>query len=199
MNIKIVPTGVYQTNTYIFDCGFGEAIAIDTGAESEKIEREASKLGLTIKHILLTHMHWDHIGAVKYFQDKGAKVHMHSLDFELLKEAFLNGEYESIPRFLVDELVEDGQELQIGDKKINVIHTPGHTQGGVCYVVENDMFSGDTLFFMSIGRSDLPSGNYKTLIKSVKNLFSLTQNYTVYPGHGDATSIDYERRFNPYV
>lgn len=199
MKITTIPTGVYQTNTYIFDCGNGEAIAIDTGSQPDLIEKAAEKLGLKIKYVLLTHSHWDHIGAVAHFQKNGAKVYMHKADSDLLNECFLNGEYESIPKFLADEFVVDGQVLELGNKKINVIHTPGHTQGGVCYCVDSDMFSGDTLFLMSIGRSDLPSGDYKTLIKSVKGLFELETNFTVYPGHGDSTSIDYERRFNPYV
>lgn len=199
MKIFVVPTGAYQTNCYIFECGDNNAIIVDPGAQANKIEDELKKHNLTVKHILLTHEHWDHIGAVAHFQKSGAKVYMSKEDASLLKEDFASGDYESIPKFTPDQLVGEGDTLSLGNKDIKVIHTPGHTAGCVCYIVEDSLFSGDTLFQRCIGRTDLPTGDHKTILVSLKRLVGLDKNYCVYPGHGDSTSIEDERRYNPYV
>ena len=102
-------------------------------------------------------------------------------------------------RFVLDVAIDDGDEIEILNEKITVLHTPGHTAGSVCYVVENVIFSGDTLFRLSVGRTDFPTGSMKELNTSVKRLLALPGNYTVYPGHGEITNLDFERANNPYA
>jgi hydroxyacylglutathione hydrolase len=186
--LKMMAVGAYQANCYILGCRKTmEGIVIDPGAEALRIAREVTNTGLKIKYILITHGHPDHTGAAKEL--KGiikAPVWIHRLDSRGLD-------------FPPDGTMVDGQEIEVGTYKIKVIHTPGHSPGGVCLYAPGAVFTGDTLFAGSIGRTDFPGGDHKGLIKGVKEkIFPLGDDLRVYPGHGPASTIEQERVRNPF-
>jgi len=193
MNIKILQTGPIQTNTYILE-GKNSLIVIDPGDEPQKIQQVAEAKGKPINFVLLTHAHWDHTGAVEFFQKKGAKVYLHKLDLEMTTKA-----PSIFGKVNPDVLFDKDETVMFDNIPIRVIHTPGHSQGSVCFETAATIFSGDTLFRGEVGRCDLPSGNFTTLKKSLQKIFALAKNHTVYPGHGDKTSLDYEMKNNPYA
>ncbi len=180
--------GGYQANCYILGCKKTmQGLVIDPGDEGFNIVRTISELGLKIKYILLTHGHGDHVGAVAELKRiTGAPVYIHPLDAPGLG-ATPDGE------------AIEGLDLQVGTYTVQILHTPGHTPGGVSYLTSGAVFTGDTLFAGSIGRTDFPGGNHEQLIKGVRSkLFTLDGELRVYPGHGPATTIDTERRTNPF-
>ena len=192
---KIYPVG-FAANSYLVTADGKNAVCIDPA--QPRILDEAKKRGLIVTHVLLTHGHFDHIGGVASLQKAGAKVGCLAGEEELalldnLAEDF--GE-EKIEPFKIDFTFKDGEELELAGMKIKVIATAGHTAGGACYLIENNLFTGDTLFEGSVGRSDLPTGSGTELVKSVKKLYALDGDYTVYAGHGEDTTLDNERKYN---
>jgi len=186
--LKMMAVGAYQANCYILGCRKTmEGVVIDPGDEAFRIVREISHAGLKIKYILITHGHPDHTGAVREL--KGiikAPVWIHRLDSSGLG-------------FLPDGTLFDSQEIEVGTYKIKVIHTPGHSPGGVCFYAPGAVFTGDTLFAGSIGRTDFPGGDHQKLIEGVRQkLFPLGDDLRVYPGHGPASTIGQERMKNPF-
>ena len=156
-----------------------------------------------LRYILLTHGHFDHISGVKALkEDFGGDVVIHREDAGCLydKSKSLASKF-FFPQHDVtaDVLVDDGQRLPFGEGEIEVIHTPGHTKGSVCYTIEDIMLSGDTLFKSSIGRTDFPGGSFEEIKASLKKLAALEKNYTVYPGHDVSTTLEREKKYNPYV
>ena len=203
MNMFTLPTGINMTNTYIL-LSDGKAIVIDPGYDGDRIISYVETRGATIEYILVTHGHYDHIGAVAELKCKtGAKVYISQVDFDLLKEHdFLQGLCEgySVAPFDADVLLKGGEKLLLLGLEIDVMATSGHTPGGVCYLIDNDkLFSGDTLFRLSVGRTDFSYGDTDKLITSVRSLFELPGTTRVYPGHGEPTEIDFEKKYNPYV
>lgn len=198
MKIKVVTVGDIGENAYILDCG-NEVIIIDPGADHDKISAAAD--GKPCGYVLLTHAHYDHIGAVAAFQREGAKVYMHRDDLKLLNGdgnlASLFGE--KLDRFVPDVLLSGGETLELNGEKISVVSTPGHTDGSVCYIVDDIIFSGDTLFYMACGRTDMPSGNAAKMRGSLNKLISLSADCKVFPGHGMTTTLFFEKNHNPYV
>lgn len=199
MNIYRLVLGAYQTNTYIVidnDC----ATVIDPACNAQAIESFVVQKNAKIKHILLTHAHFDHIGAVAELKRHGACVYMSALDCGI---ATLNDEfpeYRNTESFDVDSTVTDGDVLSLSGHEYKVIKTPGHTPDSVCYVMDDEIiFSGDTLFRLSVGRSDFAFGNALELKKSIAKLLALPHDYTVFPGHGEATVLGFEKVNNPYV
>ena len=193
---KIYPLG-FASNTYFLTADGKNSVCIDP-AQPRALE-EAERLGLTVKYVLLTHGHFDHIGGVSALQKAGARVGCLAGEERLavadnLADSFGYGV--EIEPFFVDFTVRNCEILDILDMKIKVIATPGHTAGGACYLVENNLFTGDTLFEGSVGRCDLPTGNSKQLEESVKKLYALDGDFTVYAGHGEDTTLDNERKFN---
>ena len=177
--------------------GSSEAIIIDPSDEGEMILSELKKRGLTPSFVLITHAHYDHIGATAFLQKAGAKVFMHVADSPIVQ---WSNEMKGTPFFKVDKNLNDGEVLDIANLKTQVIHTPGHSPGGVCFLVDGSLFTGDTLFKENVGRSDLPMGNFAELKKSIQEkLFTLDDETKVYPGHGGMSSIGHEKKFNPYV
>ncbi|MCH5155485.1 MAG: MBL fold metallo-hydrolase [Clostridiales bacterium] len=203
MIIECIETGEFCTDTYLIVEG-QSAVVVDPGADYERILSRLSELKAKAEYVLVTHAHFDHIGAVAKFSECGTKVYISQVDYEMLiKSDFyvdLGFFGESVERFEADIKVKDGDSFTICNHNFTVIETPGHTPGGVCYVMDGKhIFTGDTLFYMSVGRTDFPFCSHSDLMKSIKKLFALQGDYNIYPGHGKSTTLCFERKNNPYV
>ena len=204
MILKKVVVGPLAANCYIVGSESNkEGMIIDPGDEAEVILRKVKDLGLEIRSIVLTHGHIDHIGALKEVKKAtGAEVAIHTDEAKSLQEqsssTMLGLSYPTpLPP---DRLLQDGDSLDIGDVHFLVLHTPGHSPGGICPLGEGVVFSGDTLFNCGIGRTDLPGGNSSQLMNSIHTkLMVLPDSTIVYPGHGPETTIGAERRGNPFL
>ena len=205
MTIYTLPHGLVDSNSYIISDGL-DCVIIDCGVKAKDVLQVIEKNSLNPRYIILTHGHFDHVYHVKPLKDAtNAKVCLHESEVDLYRDPDKNGfsmfgmaREMNLPQ--PDQLLNDGLVLEAGTLKLNIIHTPGHTQGSICILAENYLFSGDTLFSMSVGRTDLPSGSSKSLHDSItKKLFTLDDEVTVYPGHGSKTTIGYEKANNPYV
>ena len=204
-------TGPLEVNTYIVvngDSGF----VVDPGGDADEIFAIFKKQKAKIDAILLTHAHFDHIGGVaqlvKIASESEGKTRSTPTVFLHRDEVEKIGSYKNMgfsmnanpEKFVPDVLLKGGETLDISGLKVKVIHTPGHSKGGVCYVVGNKIFVGDTLFFTSYGRTDFYDGNAKDLKNSIVNkLFNLKGNYTLLPGHGEPTTLEFERVNNPII
>lgn len=203
MKVEKNELGELQANCYLLTVG-DEAAIIDPGAYEPELEFMIAFCDKPIRYILLTHRHCDHVMAAAAAKDlTGAKVVISAEDAEGLSdpEASLAAVMTREKQFCIkaDRLVGDGDLLPLGGEEIRVIATPGHTVGGVCYLIGDKLFTGDTLFQKNIGRSDLPTGDYATLKASLKKLANLEGDYTIYPGHGENTTLEMERKNNPYM
>ncbi|MBR5191248.1 MAG: MBL fold metallo-hydrolase [Clostridia bacterium] len=204
LHLAVMDDG-FETNTYIVtDEATGETLVVDPSLPEEALVQKLE--GKNIKYILLTHGHYDHLGGVNFVKEKtGAKVVIHKEDLEMLLDGNKNEYYSKytspMPPMSADILVEDGSEIPFGNTKIKVLHTPGHTKGGVCYIFNDDrvMFSGDTLFRLTAGRTDLYGGDARTELMSLAKIGELDGDYQVYPGHDRATTLDFERQYNRYM
>lgn len=197
-----VPVGLLSANCYIVQGSGADAVLIDPGADVEKIDDCLSSHGLIPRAVLLTHAHFDHCNAAYVFQKRGCKIYLHADDEVLVtSDGNLANEMGLVfHAFHPDRYLADGDKIEECGLTFTVLHTPGHTGGSVCYLLDDIIFTGDTLFCMSVGRTDLPTGNVRALLESVRNkLFTLDGDYTVYPGHGDVTTLAFERRNNPYA
>jgi len=198
--------GGMGANCYLYACMESKKAAIiDPGADGKRIYRWALEKGLKVDYILLTHGHVDHIAAVDELRALlgGVSVGIHAGDAEMLTDAKKNlSGYIGTPIVLqsADFLLQDGQEITIGKQVLKVISTPGHSPGCVCFLSTEGLFSGDTLFAGSIGRTDFPGGSLDQLLKGVREkLLILPDETRVFPGHGEETSIGEEKRDNPYL
>ena len=198
--------GAMGANCYLFYCpDTKKAVVIDPGAEGKKVYRWLAEKGLQVEYILLTHGHVDHIEAVDELKDLlgNVKVGIHAGDAEMLTDGRKNLSAYFGPGVALkpaDILLEDGQEIPVGNLSLKVIHTPGHSAGGVCFLTPEGLFSGDTLFAGSIGRTDFPGGSLDLLLWGIKEkLLILPEETRVLPGHGEETSIGEEKRDNPFL
>jgi hydroxyacylglutathione hydrolase len=207
MILETFPVGPLQCNcTILADEETREAIVVDPGDEVSGIHRRLTSLGLTLKQILITHAHIDHVGgALKLKALTGAPIYLNEADLPLLQmmsaqAAWLGIETpETAPP---DEALTDGRRVGLENYPAQVIHTPGHTQGSIClhFAPLKMVLAGDTLFAGSIGRTDLPGGNHAQIIESINSrLLNLPNEITVVPGHGPATTIGVERQTNPFL
>ncbi len=204
MNVTYFSVGQLGTNCYIVYADNGQAVVIDPGDDAQKILNTVNFHHLTVSAVLLTHAHFDHILAAQAVcAATGAMLCVGAGDAAMLGDAGRNLSAMVFPERAValtaDRLLREGDTVLVGDETLMVLETPGHTLGGVCYQGDGVLFSGDTLFAGSIGRTDLPDGNMATLRRSLMRLASLDGDYTVYAGHGEATTLAHEKRANPYL
>ena len=191
MNIQKLTLGLYQTNTYILS-NDTEAAVIDPGYEPDTILDALE--GKELKAILLTHGHFDHVGAVKELvAETGCKVYIHAADLSL-PPMITAGQL-----YYTHTYAEGDTVCPIEGAALHVLHTPGHTPGSVCLLLGDQMFSGDTLFEGSCGRMDLPGGDQLQMHQSLNRLVSLQADYHIHPGHGGSTTLAAEKRYNPYM
>lgn len=208
MQLEIKQTGPLEVNTYILkDEESKEAVLIDVGGSFEEIKVNLEKEGYTIKFILNTHGHFDHVLGETEIQEKypNIPIYMNKDDISHFKRLKDEMSYFGIPfkgkePLNLETFIDENSELYIGKNKIQIFHTPGHSKGSLCYYVDGKLFSGDALFFRSIGRTDFYDGDYDTLIASIKTkLLQLPDETNVYPGHGPKTTIQYEKTYNTYL
>lgn len=205
MIFKAMTVGSYLSNCYIVGCeNTKESAIIDPGGDFNKIQKCLNELGLTPKIIILTHAHGDHIGAVKDFvENYNTKVYIHKDDASMLNDSNINFSKMITGKNIeikADVELNDGDIIDLGDLELEIIHTPGHTKGGICVKVENIMITGDTLFNKSIGRTDFPGGSFEEIIKSIKEkIFIYDDDTIIYPGHNSPSTIKSEKMGNPFV
>ena len=194
LKIHCMPLGLYQTNCYIIhEESNSHCIVIDPGYEADTILGYLRDNGLTLDAITLTHGHFDHVGAVRQIAaDTDCEVYLSIADLAMPPQLTAGPLYYT-------HTYEEGLQLNIAGIPILVIPTPGHTPGSVCLRMEDNLFSGDTLFAGSCGRTDLPGGSYTQIMDSLKKLSNLQGQYKVFPGHGESTTLDEEKRYNPYM
>lgn len=207
MILKMLEVGPFASNCYIVGSeATKEGMIIDPGAEADTILQNVRQLGLDIKLIVLTHAHMDHIGALRAVKEAtGAPIAIHEAEengglMQGMAKMFgmvMTGSFRSPPK--PDRLLKDGDTLEVGDLSFTVIHTPGHSPGGISLYGHGVVFSGDTLFNFGIGRYDLPGCNYANLVDSLSKLMSLPDETIVLPGHGPETTIANERQYNPFL
>ena len=194
LKMKTLALGAYQTNTYlVWEENSPTCVVIDPGYQPETILSEVKNLGKEIAAILLTHGHFDHVGGVRELAaETGCPVYLNEADLSMPPQMTAG------PLYYTNTYGE-GDFVEAAGLSFKVLHTPGHTPGSICLTCENAMFSGDTLFWGSCGRTDLPGGSWATIRKSLLRLADLSGDYDVYPGHGDATTLSFERKMNPYM
>ncbi len=205
MKILQLEVGSLGTNCYILFCETTKkAVVIDPGGDAARIVAAINREGLSVEAIINTHGHADHVLAnTKVKEATGAPLWIHAADADMLGSGARNlsaymGAATSCGT--ADRLLAEGDVLTVGDFTLKVLHTPGHTPGGISLLADNAVFVGDTLFAESIGRTDFPGGSYSQLIQSIKTkLMTLNDDFKAYPGHGPATTIGWERRQNPFI
>lgn len=192
LKIDTLTLGLYQVNCYVVrNEGSGRCVVIDPGYDGQTVLRFLKEQNLQLAAILLTHGHFDHVGAVKELAaETDCKVYLHDLE-RTMPEALTAG-----PLYATNAYPD---RFSVAGMDFTVLHTPGHTPGSVCLICEDAMFSGDTLFAGSCGRTDLPGGDWSTILASLGRLKELTENYRVFPGHGESTTLAQEKQYNPYL
>ena len=204
MQIIRLPVGMLQANCYLVAEAGGDAVVIDPGAEAERIIEAVRSRDLKVKHILLTHVHFDHMqAAADVAAATGADILAPEGDWPALTDPQLSlchmmpgGGSQTLS---AAGKLRDGEVVEAGKLRLTVLHTPGHTPGSCCFLCGDVLFTGDTLFRGSVGRTDVPGGSYDALKRSLDRLAALPGDYTLLPGHDDATTLAEERAGNPYM
>jgi hydroxyacylglutathione hydrolase len=201
-----IPVGITQTNCYVVGCEeTHEGAVIDPGGNPKRILKTIEESGLAIRYVLNTHCHFDHMGAnAAVVAATGAQLALHPAELPILQArggaAWFGVPVKESP--MPDVELEDGQVLEVGTLRFQVLHTPGHSPGGVTFYLEEEgvAFDGDVLFQMGVGRTDLPGGDWDTLVRSIREvLFTLPDDTILYSGHGPKTTVGREKRSNPWV
>lgn len=202
MKLFHLSSGPLKVNTYfLVNEETLSAVVIDGGENYKLVKETEKKYGFTIKALLLTHAHFDHSGNAKKLQDDGVKIYASKLEADKLSTggslaSRFGRDYQPLT---VDHIITDGDDLVIEGINIKVIATPGHTDGSLTFKVNNMLFTGDTLFLESVGRTDFPTGNHEVLVSSIKKLFNLDGEFVVYPGHAEFTTLSHERKHNTFI
>lgn len=203
MKIIKLTLGLIAENCYILKYSETKAAIIDPGDEGETIARELEKQGLTPTHILLTHGHFDHIGAAAFLKEKyNIPLYISEKDSAMLTDREKSGA--NIAPFVkynpvkADGFLKEGDEIALGDFSLKVMETPGHSEGSICFVGDDFIFTGDTVFKNSVGRTDLYSGNAGKLRETLKRIASLQGDYRLYCGHGEDSTLEAEKNYNPF-
>ena len=194
LQILATPVGSLQTNCYIaWDDSSDKCIVVDPGADSDCLLAQVRARGKQVEAILLTHGHFDHVGGVSAIREAtGCKVYLHRADLDLpvhMTAGLLSA----------TDYYDEGDALSLAGLNLQVLHTPGHTPGSVCLVCEDVIFSGDTLFAGTCGRTDFPGGSYSQMLQSLKRLAAMEGNFQVLPGHAEQTTLERERQYNPFM
>ncbi|MBC2581140.1 MBL fold metallo-hydrolase [Clostridium sp. DJ247] len=199
MKLKTIPAGIYSANCYIImDDETKDTAVIDPGGDAEDLIRAIKDTGAQVKFILLTHGHIDHTdAAVQIKEEFNVPIYISQEDYNICEKGeYIFGNISGN----IDKYIKEHDTFRLGHKEIKAIHTPGHTPGGMCFLVNEMIFTGDTLFAGSIGRTDFIGGDFDTIIKSIKEkLMILPDNITVLPGHGPKSTIGEERTHNPFL
>lgn len=195
--------GDFGTNCYIIETIHKNAVIIDAPYSAEMISRGIERHGLSLKKILLTHGHCDHIEAINGLVKKYCcEVYISEQDEKMLRSpTYCLADYFGTPfeAFGGAKTLLDGDIITLDDLSLRVMHVPGHSPGSVCYIAEDCMFTGDTLFEGTVGRTDTLGGDWDVLMSSLEKIYRLGKNYVIYPGHGLASDLDAELRYNPYL
>lgn len=201
MILKIFTEPPIENNNYLLiDELSKEAALIDCSSADKNVKNVLDEAGAKLKYILLTHGHFDHVAGIR---PTDAKIVMHEDDLRILNQANIYLPMFGIPEITIPKIdiyIKDGDILKLGDNEIKVIHTPGHTPGGVCYLTDKMLFSGDTIFRESVGRCDLEGGDFVQIVDSIKTkIFTLPDDITIYPGHGRITDVAWEKLHNNFM
>ena len=194
MKIAVLTLGSYAANCYlVWDEESRDCIVVDPGADGAKILQILQKEGLQPQAVALTHGHFDHVGGVPELRSAGAEIWLYRDDL------FLTGGMTTLDSNAAYHFWEDGQEVCFGTLRLQVLHTPGHTPGSCCLCIQDVLFTGDTLFTGSCGRTDFPGGSIEDMRASLRRLAALPGDWTVLPGHGSSSTLERERKTNPYL
>ena len=202
VRIHTLVLGSLQTNCYVVWAeGADTCVVVDPAASPEIIQNFVSRQGLTIEAILLTHGHFDHLGALEALRaETGCALWMHEGDYHWRRDPMNDYLYPLHDKDLGEiSFCQDGTVIKAAGLELDVLHTPGHSQGSVCYRCGNALLSGDTLFAGGCGRTDLPGGSWATIQMSLADLAELEDDLKVFPGHGESTTLAQEKRYNPYM
>lgn len=204
MNIHTLQLGELRANCYIAQTAPDKCVAVDIGGNARLLLEFLTMKKLTLSKILLTHGHYDHMnGVAEVARQTGAEVFIHEGDVPMLNSAGLSlselishSPFNPVTEYTV---IHDGDIISDGGYEFRVLHTPGHSMGSVCYICDDVIFSGDTLFCCSIGRTTFPGSSPELMVKSLEKLYNIDGNYKVLSGHGDKTELEYEKNSNPYL
>lgn len=204
MKVHKIMLGPLAVNCYVIETDKKNAVAIDVGGNYSRLKDLIDQKGLNLKKILLTHGHYDHFGGVAdAAEDTGAEVLIHQNDAAMLtdRKLSLSEEISPEPFKPVEKysILNDGDEITLDELNFKVMNTPGHTKGGVCYFCQDCVFTGDTLFRLSMGRTDFPGGDLVEMRKSLLKLAAINDDLNVYPGHNETSTLAFEKRNNPYM